>query len=67
MDAEAFRKRGREVVDYIADYMTNIRTRRVTPEVEPGYIRKLLPATAPKKAEEWEQVMKDIEMALMPG
>ncbi|CAL1531061.1 unnamed protein product, partial [Lymnaea stagnalis] len=67
MDASEFRKRGREMVDYIADYMTQIRSRRVTPEVEPGYIRKLLPSTAPKKGEEWESIMEDLERAVMPG
>ncbi|CAG5128302.1 unnamed protein product [Candidula unifasciata] len=67
MNADEFRKRGREMVDYIADYMTEIRTRRVTPEVEPGYLRNLLPSSAPKKGEGWEFIMEDVDKAIMPG
>ena len=43
MDSSEFRKRGKEMVDYIADYMENINLRRVLPEVQPGYLRDLLP------------------------
>ena len=67
MDAEEFRKRGREMVDYIADYMTNIRSRHVTPDVEPGYLRQLLPEVAPNKGEDWTDIMADVERAIMPG
>ena len=31
------------MVEYIADYLENIRERRVFPDVAPGYIRKLIP------------------------
>ena len=38
--SQEFRKRGKEMVDYIADYMESIHERRVTPsEIEPGYLR----------------------------
>ncbi|CAH1772284.1 unnamed protein product [Owenia fusiformis] len=67
MDASEFRKRGREMVDYIADYMETIDKRRVTPDVQPGYLRKMLDSRAPKKGEEWEQIIKDVEKTIMPG
>ncbi|GFS24931.1 aromatic-L-amino-acid decarboxylase [Elysia marginata] len=67
MDAEEFRKRGREMVDYIADYMTSIKTRHVIPDVEPGYLRQLLPGEAPLKGEDWTDIMADVERAIMPG
>ncbi len=67
MDASEFRKRGKEMVDYIADYLENIHSRRVLPEVQPGYLREMLPSMAPKKGEEWDDIMKDIERAIMPG
>ena len=38
---------GKEMVDYIADYLENIRDRRVFPDVKPGYLRDLVPDTAP--------------------
>ena len=58
---------GKEVVDYIADYLENIRERRVFPDVTPGYIRELQPAEAPEKGEEWDEIFKDVERVIMPG
>ena len=67
MDSAEFRKRGKEMVDYIADYMETIHTRRVIPEVQPGYMREMLPNRAPRKGEEWSEIMRDVERAIMPG
>lgn len=67
MDASEFRKRGKEMVDYIADYMENIESRRVLPEVSPGYLRSMLPSSAPAKSEAWPDIMNDVERAIMPG
>lgn len=67
MDSGEFRKRGREMVDYIADYMETISLRRVTPSIEPGYLRNYLPHDPPKKGEEWETIMKDVDRFIMPG
>lgn len=67
MDSSEFRKRGKEMVDYIADYMETINLRRVTPDVEPGYLRDLLPKKAPKKGEEFDEIMHDVDKAIMPG
>jgi aromatic-L-amino-acid decarboxylase len=67
MDAIDFRKRGKQMVDYIADYLENIESRRVLPEVQPGYLREMIPNKAPKKAEAWKDVMKDVDNAIMPG
>ena len=47
--------------------MVNLSERRVTPEVEPGYLRPMLPRNAPEKGESWEDIMKDVERAIMPG
>ncbi|XP_054927079.1 histidine decarboxylase [Dermacentor andersoni] len=67
MDIEEYRKRGKEMVDYIADYLTNIRQRRVFPNVKPGYMRELVPDHAPEKGEPWENIFNDIERVIMPG
>ncbi|KAI0214767.1 Histidine decarboxylase, partial [Lamellibrachia satsuma] len=58
---------GKEMVDYIADYLENIRSRRVFPDVSPGYMRKLVPDSAPEKGEDWEDIFNDIERVIMPG
>ncbi|XP_063423745.1 aromatic-L-amino-acid decarboxylase-like [Mytilus trossulus] len=67
MDPEEFRKRGKQMIDYVADYLENIRDRRPYPTVEPGYIKELLPDHAPNKPDEWDDVFSDIERVIMPG
>jgi hypothetical protein len=67
MDADEFRLRGKEMVDFIADYLTNIRTRRVFPNVKPGYMRPMIDEEAPRQGEPWENIFNDIERVIMPG
>lgn len=35
--------------------------------VEPGYLRKLLPSAPPEEGEQWADIQKDIEAKIMPG
>ncbi|RZF32474.1 hypothetical protein LSTR_LSTR011328 [Laodelphax striatellus] len=67
MDTTEFRLRGKEMVDYMCEYMDTLAARRVTPHVEPGYLRPLLPAEAPQDAETWDNIMADVESKIMPG
>ncbi|XP_013775464.1 aromatic-L-amino-acid decarboxylase-like [Limulus polyphemus] len=67
MEAEEFRRCGKQMVDFVADYISNIRDRRVVPDVHPGYILELIPDQAPDEGESWEEVFKDIERVIMPG
>ncbi|KAL7874832.1 hypothetical protein SRHO_G00058020 [Serrasalmus rhombeus] len=67
MDTAEFRRRGKEMVDYVADYLENIEKRQVYPDVEPGYLRALIPEEAPEQPETYEDVVKDIERVVMPG
>uniref|UniRef100_A0A674AD58 Histidine decarboxylase n=1 Tax=Salmo trutta TaxID=8032 RepID=A0A674AD58_SALTR len=50
-------------------YLTTIRERKVTPgpEVKPGYMRELLPDSAPTDPEDWDCIFRDIEKVIMPG
>ncbi|KAJ6647506.1 3,4-dihydroxyphenylacetaldehyde synthase [Pseudolycoriella hygida] len=67
MDVNQFREFARSAVDFVADYLENIRDRPVLPSVEPGYLHKLLPEVVPEQPEQWQDVMKDIERVIMPG
>ncbi|XP_050577234.1 aromatic-L-amino-acid decarboxylase-like isoform X2 [Bombus affinis] len=67
MDIQEFRMRGKEMVEYICEFMSNIHNRRVTPDVGPGYLRPLLPSEAPREPEPWEDIMRDVESKIMPG
>lgn len=55
------------MVDFIADYLTTIRTRRVYPNVKPGYMRPMIGEEAPKQGEPWPNIFDDIERVIMPG
>lgn len=67
MDANEFRRAGRQMIDFVADYLENIRQRPVLPDVEPGYLGKLLPDEAPEQGQAWDSIFPDIEKFIMPG
>ncbi|KAG6447276.1 hypothetical protein O3G_MSEX004869 [Manduca sexta] len=67
MEHTEFRVKAKEMVDYIADYLENIRDRRVYPGVQPGYLHKLLPKEAPQLPEKWDEIFRDVDEHIMPG
>ncbi|KAI8785887.1 histidine decarboxylase [Biomphalaria glabrata] len=67
MTIEEYRKRAKETVDYIVDYLHNIRQRRVFPDVKPGYMQALVPDSAPEQPDTWEDIFADVERVIMPG
>ena len=58
---------GKEMVDYIADYLENIRDRSVFPDVQPGYMRDLISDSPPIEGENWEAIFRDVDRVIMPG
>lgn len=67
MDAKEFREFGKAAVDFVADYLENIRDHDVLPSVEPGYLLKLLPNHMPERPEDWQNILKDINRVIKPG
>ncbi|XP_033173456.1 3,4-dihydroxyphenylacetaldehyde synthase isoform X1 [Drosophila mauritiana] len=67
MDAKEFREFGKAAIDYIADYLENIRDDDVLPNVEPGYLLDLLPTEMPEEPEAWKDVLGDISRVIKPG
>uniref|UniRef100_A0A8C6FZ68 Aromatic-L-amino-acid decarboxylase n=1 Tax=Moschus moschiferus TaxID=68415 RepID=A0A8C6FZ68_MOSMO len=67
MNASEFRRRGKEMVDYVANYLEGIEGRQVFPDVDPGYLRPLIPTTAPQEPETFEDIIEDVEKIIMPG
>lgn len=67
MSISEFRTYGKHMVDYIADYLENIHKKRVVPAIDPGYMRELLPHSAPFYPEQYQTVMEDFEKYIMPG
>jgi aromatic-L-amino-acid decarboxylase len=67
MSPEEFRKYGRAVVDWIADYYENIESQPVLSRVEPGELRALLPDRAPRDSEAFENLLSDVTDLILPG
>jgi len=67
MTPEEFRRRGHEVVDWLAEYFQRIESFPVLSRVEPGQIRGSLPANPPAKGEPFETMLKDVEKLILPG
>ncbi|CAH9075445.1 unnamed protein product [Cuscuta epithymum] len=67
MDAEQLRECGHEMVDFIADYYKNIESFPVLSQVQPGYLRGILPESAPTDPETLQDVLQDVQTKLLPG
>ncbi|XP_032161481.1 aromatic-L-amino-acid decarboxylase isoform X1 [Mustela erminea] len=67
MNSGEFRRRGKEMVDFVADYLEGIEGRQVYPDVEPGYLRPLIPTSAPEEPDTFEDILNDVEKIIMPG
>jgi aromatic-L-amino-acid/L-tryptophan decarboxylase len=39
----------------------------VLPDIQPGYLRELIPSTAPEKAESWPLIQADVASKIIPG
>ena len=67
MTTEEFRRYGRAVVDWIADYYDRIESLPVLSQVKPGEIRAALPAAPPATGEPFDAILRDVERVLLPG
>uniref|UniRef100_A0AAU7BAW5 Tyrosine decarboxylase 2 n=1 Tax=Lophophora williamsii TaxID=130138 RepID=A0AAU7BAW5_LOPWI len=67
LDSEEFRRQGYMVIDFLAEYYKNIQKFPVRSQVEPGYLRKRLPESAPYEPESIERILKDVHDDIVPG
>ncbi|KAF8547822.1 hypothetical protein OG21DRAFT_1599606 [Imleria badia] len=67
MDIEQFRRAGYQAIDHICDYYYSLRNKPVAPQVEPGYLRRALPSTAPQTGEAFEKITQDYHKLIVPG
>ena len=67
MTPEEFRRHGRAVVDWVADYMERVESLPVLSRVRPGEVRSLLPPDPPERGEPFEAVLADVERVILPG
>ena len=67
MTPEQFRAAGHRLIDWIADYRTQVDKMPVRAQVKPGDIKNRLPENPPHKPETLDQVMMDLENIVLPG
>jgi aromatic-L-amino-acid decarboxylase len=67
MEPEAFRAYAHQVVDWIADYLSNVESYPVLAQTAPGDIRRALPAQAPMQPASMGSILEDFERVIMPG
>lgn len=67
MTSDQFTIAAHSAVSDISSYYDELHSRQVVPSIEPGYLRKLLPTSAPQVSESWDDIRSDIESKIMPG
>ena len=67
MNNEEFRKQGHKMIDWIADYFSEIEKYPVKSNVASREIYNQLPDRAPDQGESIEVIMEDFEKIIMPG
>lgn len=67
MNIEEFRKYGKQLIDFIADYSQNIEDVNVLPSVKPGFLTSLVESECPEKPENFDVIFKDFETNVLPG
>jgi aromatic-L-amino-acid decarboxylase len=67
MNNDEFRRHGHQVVDWIADYLENIRDYPVLSAMQPGDLVDRLPTEAPERAESMDTILEDFERSVVPA
>lgn len=67
MSPEEFRRYGRLLIDWIADYYERVEALPVLSQVKPGEIRAALPPQPPLQGEGFEAMLRDVEDLILPG
>ncbi len=67
MDAEAFRRYGHALVDWVAGYLSGAERYPVLSRNAPGAVRHALPAAPPDKGVGFDAIFRDFEQVILPG
>lgn len=67
MTSPEFRKAGHELIDWMADYMDNVSTYPVKPNIKPGAIKNQLPKQAPTQSDSFDSIFTDFDKIILPG
>jgi aromatic-L-amino-acid decarboxylase len=67
VDTDEFRRRGHQLIDWIADYRERVGTLPVMSRSEPGAIARQLPSAPPETPEPFDAVLRDLDDIVLPG
>lgn len=67
MTADEFRRLGHRLIDLIADYREGLADRPVTTPLEPGSLRRKLPASPPEQGSNLDELLDSFETLIAPG
>lgn len=67
MSVEDFRRHGKEVIDWIADYYETVDSRPVLSRCKPGEIALSLGTEVPSKGEDFSTLLRDTTEKILPG
>jgi len=67
MSPDEFRAAAHQAVDWIADYLRDIRDLPVLPDVQPGALIDRLPKAGPEQGESMDAIFADFRNLIVPG
>src|SRR5712692_4643159 len=67
MTPDEFRVSAHQVVDWMADFLRDVREYPVLPDVAPGALIDALPKSAPERGEPMEAILEDFRRLIVPG
>jgi aromatic-L-amino-acid decarboxylase len=67
MTNDEFRRYSHQVVDWMADYLENIRDYPVLSKARPGDLVDRLPRSAPEQGEPMDAILEDFEQSILPA
>jgi aromatic-L-amino-acid decarboxylase len=67
MSAEDFRRYGHQVVDWIAEYLSQPERYPVLSQNLPDQLKKAIPTEAPERGEAMEALLEDLDRIVVPG
>lgn len=67
MPIDDFKKTGHQLIDWVANYLEDIESFPVLPNVEPGDIKEQLEKEIPQTGERLENILSDIDRIILPG
>ncbi len=67
MNHDEFRRNAHELVDWMADYLANVRGYPVKAQTKPNEVLSQLPKSPPPNGESFETIFDDFEQTIIPG